>query len=100
MDPADLRGRAVALLVLGRDAEDDGRAAGGRVVDVGVVHVGGADQARGLDAAVDADEGHLARALRAARAALLHRHVHGVLQDAAGRRGGRLPRDVDRVVGL
>lgn len=100
MNPADLRGRAVALLVLGSDAEHDGRAVGGRAVDVGVVQLGGADGARHLGAAVDPDEGHLAGALGAGGAALPHRHVHGVLQDAAGRSGRGLPRDVDRIVCL
>lgn len=100
LNPADLRGRAVALLVLGSDAEHDGRAVGGRAVDVGVVQLGGADGARHLGAAVDPDEGHLAGALGAGGAALPHRHVHGVLQDAAGRSGRGLPRDVDRLVCL
>lgn len=43
--------------------------------------MGGADGARGLGAAVDPDEGQLARALRAAGPALPHSQVHGVLQD-------------------
>lgn len=100
LNPADLRCRAVSLLVLGSDAEHDGRAVGGRAVDVGVVQLGGADGARHLGAAVDPDEGHLAGALGAGGAALPHRHVHGVLQDAAGRSGRGLPRDVDRIVCL
>lgn len=100
LNPADLCGRPVALLVLGSDAEHDGRAVGGRAVDVGVVQLGGADGARHLGAAVDPDEGHLAGALGAGGAALPHRHVHGVLQDAAGRSRWRLPRDVDWIVCL
>lgn len=83
MNPADLRGGAVTLLVLGGDAEDDGGPVGGGGVDLGVVQVGGADRAERLGAAVDADEGHLTRALRAGGSALLHRHVHGILQDPA-----------------
>lgn len=100
LNPADLRGRAVALLVLGGDAEHHGWTVGGRRVDVGVVQLGGAYCARHLGAAVDPDEGHLTGALGAAGAALPHRHVHGVLQNAAGRSGRGLPRDVDRVVCL
>lgn len=98
--PADLRGWAIALLVLGSDAEHNGRAVGGRAVDVGVVQLGGADGARHFGATVDPDEGHLTGALGAGGAALPHRHVHGVLKDAAGRSGGGLPRDVDRIVSL
>lgn len=79
MDPADLRGRAVALLVLGSDAQHHGWTVGGRRVDVGVVQLGGAYGARHLGAAVDPDEGHLTRTLGAGGAALPHRHVHGIL---------------------
>lgn len=63
MNPADLRRRAVALFVLGGDAEDDGWSVGGGAVDLGVVQVGGADRAGRLGAAVDPDEGHLTRLL-------------------------------------
>lgn len=83
LDPADLGCRAVAQLVLGGYPEDDRRAVGGGAVDVGVVQVGLADRAGRLGAPVDPDEGQLARALLAAGAALLHSHVHGVLQDPA-----------------
>lgn len=101
MDPADLSCRPVALLVLSGDAEDDSWPVGGGAVDVGVVHVGGVDRAGRLGATVDPDEGHLTRTLRAGGGAVLsHRHVHGVLQDPARWRGGSLPRDVDRIVGL
>lgn len=100
LNPADLRGRAIALLVLGSNAEHDGRAVGGRAVDVGVVQLGGADGARHLGATVDPDEGHLTGALGGGGAALPYRHVHWVLQDAAGRSCGGLPRDVDRIVSL
>lgn len=100
MDPADLRRRAIALLVFRSYAEDDGWPVGGGVVNVGVVQVGGADGAGHLCAAVDPDESHLTRTLRGGRAALPHRHVHGILQDAARWCGGGLPRDLDRVVGL
>lgn len=83
MDPADLRRRPVALLVLGSDAEDDGWPVGGGGVDVCVVQVGGAHGAGCLGSAVYPDEGHLTGPLRAGGAALPHRHVHGILQDAA-----------------
>lgn len=100
LDPADLRGRTVALLVLGGDAEDDGRAAGGGAVDVGVEQVGGANNAGRLVAAVNPDERHLTRPLRAGRAALPHCQVHGVLQDPArGRRRG-VPVYLDQIVHL
>jgi len=67
--PADLRGRPVALLVLGGDAEHHGRPVGGGAVDVGVVQVGGAHRTGGLGAAVDPDEVHLARRIHGANAA-------------------------------
>lgn len=81
MDPADLGRRAVAQLVLCSYSEDDGGPVGGGAVDVGVVQVRLAHGAGSLGAAVDPDERHLARALLAAGAALLHSHVHGILQD-------------------
>lgn len=59
LNPADLRRRAVALLVLGGNAEDDSRPVGGRAVDVGVVQIGGTDCAGHFGATVDPDEGHL-----------------------------------------
>lgn len=100
LNPADLCRRAVALLVFSRDAEDNSRAVGGRAVDVGVVQLGGVDRARHLGAAVDPDESHLTGTLGAGGAALPYRHVHGILQDAARRRGRGLPCDVDRIVRL
>ena len=57
--------------------------------------LGGAHGAGSLGAPVDPDESHLTRALRGGGAAFPHSHVHGILQDAARRRGGRLPRDMD-----
>lgn len=63
LNPADLRGGAIALLVLGGNAEDNGWPVGGGAVDVCVVEVGGADCAGGLGAAVDPDKGHLPRPL-------------------------------------
>lgn len=62
---------------------------------MGVVQLGGAYGARHLGAAVDPDEGHLTRTLGADRAALPHSHIHGILKDAAGRSGWRLPCDVN-----
>lgn len=100
MNPADLRGWTVALLILSSDAEDDSWPIGGRAVDLGVIQVGGADRAGRLGAAVDPDEGHLTWTLRAGGATLFHRHVHGILEDPARWRGGSLPRNVDRIVGL
>lgn len=43
LNPANLRRRAVSLLVLGCDAEDDSWPVRGRAVNVSVVQVGGAD---------------------------------------------------------
>lgn len=83
LDPADLRGGAVALLVLSSYAEDHCRPVGGGAVDLGVLQLGGADRAGCLGAAVYPYEGHLTRTLRAGGAALPHRHVHRVLQDPA-----------------
>lgn len=100
MNPADLCRRAVALLVFSRNAEDNSWAVGGRAVDVGVVQLGGVDGARHLGAAVDPDESHLTGTLGAGGAALPHCHIHGILQDAARRRGRGLPCDVDRIVRL
>lgn len=97
LDPADLRGRTVALLILGGDAEDDGRAAGRGGVDVGVDQVGGANGAGRLGATVHPDERHLTRPLRAA---LPHRQVHGVLQDSSRRRRRGVPVDLDQIVHL
>lgn len=99
LQPPDLGGRAVALVVFGRDTEDDGRLGGGvdmrgrqrRVIHDGLV----------LGAAVDAHEGQLAGhagdglgvALRL-YGRVAHRQAHRVLDDLArvGRR--RLPRQV------
>lgn len=100
LNPADLRRRAVALLILSGDAKDDCWPVGCRAVDVGVVQVGGADGAGCLGAAVNPDEGHLAWPLWAGGAALLHRHVHGVLQNPARWRQGGLPCDLDWISGL
>lgn len=63
LNPADLRCWAIALLVLSSYAKDDSWPVGGGAVDVGVVHVGGADCAGRLSAAVDPDESHLTRTL-------------------------------------
>lgn len=63
LNPADLRRGAVALLILCSYAEHDSRTVGGGAVNVGIVHVGGADRAGHLSAAVDPDECHLTRTL-------------------------------------
>lgn len=63
LNPADLRCRAVALLILGSYAEDDSWTVGGRAVDVGVVQMGCAYRARHLCATVDPNESHLTRTL-------------------------------------
>lgn len=98
LQPADLCSGAVALLVLGGDAEDHGwpRCA----VDVGVAQMRWSDRARGLGAAVDADEGQFTPGCAGggrtvgAPTALPHGQVHAVLQDFARWRCGRLPADV------
>lgn len=95
LNPADLCCRAIALLVFSCNAENDSRTVGGRAVDVGVVQLGGVDGARHFGAAVDPDESHLTRTFGTGGSALPHRHVHGILQDAARWRGRGLPRDVD-----
>lgn len=100
MNPADLRRWAIALLILSSYAEDDSWPVGGGAVNLSIIQVGGTDQAGHLGAAVDPDKGHLTWALRAGGAALPHRHVHGILEDPARWRGGSLPRDVDRIIGL
>lgn len=43
LNPADLRCWAVALLILGSDAEDDSWPVGGGAVNMGIVQVRGAD---------------------------------------------------------
>jgi len=80
LDPADLGGRAVSLLVLGGDAEDDGRPVGGGAIDLGVLQLAAAGGARRLVASVDPDERHRPGT---GGPALPHRHVHGILQDPA-----------------
>lgn len=100
LNPADLCRRAIALLILGSYAEDDSWPVRGGAVDVGVVQVRGAHWAGRFGAAVDPDESHLTWTLRASGAALLHRHVHGILKDTARWRGGSFPSDVDRIICL
>lgn len=63
LNPADLRRRAVALLVLGGYAEDNSWTVGGRAVNVSVVQVGCAYRTRRLCATVDPNESHLTRTL-------------------------------------
>lgn len=80
LQPPDLRGRPVALLVAGCDPEDDGGFGG--VVDVSVSQTGRLDQAGWTGAAVDPHEGQLSRA-GAGRLARLDGQVNGVLCDAS-----------------
>lgn len=100
LNPTDLGCRTIAQLVLCSYSEDDGRSVRGGTVDVGIVQVGLADWTGCPCATIDPDESHLAWALLAGGTALLHSHIHGILQDAAWRRGGSFPRDVDRIVYL
>lgn len=81
MEPPDLRGGPVALLVAGGDAEDDGGLGG--VVDVCVGKAGGLDQAGRVWSAVDPHEGQLCGARAGGRGGLagLDSQVHRVLGD-------------------
>lgn len=90
LQPSDLRGRPVALLVAGGDAEDDGGLGG--VVDVRVGQGGGLNQAARVGTTVHPHEGQLGRA-RTGRLGLtgLDGQVHRVLCDASRGDGGRLP---------
>lgn len=99
LQPPHLGGRAVALLVAGSDAEDDGGLGG--VVNVGVGEAGGLHEAGGAGPAVHPHEGQLGwgRALGLAAAGLgaLDGQVDRVLDDLArGHRGG-LPGEVSTV---
>lgn len=97
LEPPDLRGGPVALLVAGGDAEDDGGLGG--VVDVGIGQAGGLDQAGRAGAAVDPHEGQLGRARAGGRGGLagLDGQVHRVLGDLPRRDGGGLPRQLSAV---
>lgn len=100
LQPSDLCGRAVALLVAGGDAEDDGRFGG--VVDVGVGEAGRLHQARGVGPAVDAHEGQLRRrgGLGFGRLVALDGQVDRVFDDLPRSDGGRLPGQVGAVRAL
>lgn len=97
LEPPDLCGGPIALLVAGGDAEDDGGLGG--VVDVGVGQAGGLDQAGRAGAAVDPHEGQLGRARAGGRGGLagLDGQVHRVLGDLPRRDGGGLPRQLSAV---
>lgn len=81
MEPPDLSGGPVALLVASGNAEDDRRLGG--VVDVGVGETGGRDQAGRRGSAVDPHEGQLGGTRTGSGRGLagLDGQVHGVLCD-------------------
>lgn len=91
LEPSDLSGGAVALLVAGGDAEDDGWLGG--VVDVCVGQAGRLHQARRVGAAVNPHEGQLGRrgGLGFGRLVALDGQIHRVLDDLPRRHGRRLP---------
>lgn len=91
MEPPDLGGWPVALLVASGDAEDDGRLGG--VVNMSVGEAGGLDQAARVGTAVDPHKGELGRTRTRTRAGLagLDGQVNRVLRDLARRDSGRLP---------
>lgn len=95
LQPPDLRGRSVSLVVARRDAEDDGRLRG--VVDVGRLQRLVRHGALVVRSAVHAHKRQLGRRRRTALVLgvlRLDRQVNGVLQDVAGGRRGRFPREV------
>lgn len=55
LQPSDLGGRTIALLIAGSDAEDDGWLGG--IVNVGVREAGRLHQARGVGATVYTHKG-------------------------------------------
>lgn len=91
LEPSDLSGGAVALLVAGGDAEDDGWLGG--IVDVCVGQAGRLHQARRVGAAVNPHEGQLGRrgGLGLGRLVALDGQIHRVLDDLPRRHGRRLP---------
>lgn len=97
LEPPDLRGGSVALLVAGSDAEDDCGLGG--VVDVGVGQAGGLNQAGRAGATIDPHEGQLGRARAGGRGGLagLNGQVHRVLCDLPRCDGGGLPRQLSAV---
>lgn len=97
MEPPDLRGGPVALLVAGGDAEDDGGLGG--VVDVCVGEAGGLDQAGRVWSAVYPHEGQLGGARAGGRGGLagLDGQVHRVLGDLPRRDSRGLPGELSAV---
>lgn len=97
LEPPDLGGGSVALLVARGDAEDDGRLGG--VVDVGVGQAGGRHQAGGGGPAVDPHEGQLGRTGTGSGRGLagLDGQVHRVLGNLPRRGNGRLPGELGAV---
>lgn len=97
MEPPDLCGWPVALLVASGNAEDDGRLGG--VVDVSVGEAGGLDQAGRVGTAVDPHKGELGRARTRTRAGLagLDGQVNRVLCDLPRCDGRRLPGELSPV---
>ena len=100
LEPSDLSGGAVALLVPGGDAEDDGWLGG--VVDVCVREAGRLHQAGGAGAAVHTHEGQLGRGggLGLCGLVALDGQVHRVLDDLPGRHRRGLPGQVGAVWAL
>lgn len=100
LEPSDLGGGPVALLVAGGDTEDDGGLGG--VVDVRVGEAGRLHQAGGAGPAVHAHEGQLRRRgrLGLGRLVALDGQVHRVLDDLARRHRRRLPGQVGAVRAL
>lgn len=97
MEPPDLGGGSVALLVAGGDAEDDGRLGG--VINVGVGQAGGRHQAGRGGSTVDPHEGQLGRTRtgRSGGLAGLDGQVHRVLGDLPRRDNGRFPGELGSV---
>ena len=104
LKPSDLSSRPIPLVILSRNAEQNGRLR--RIVDVGLRENLGRDQAARLGPTINLHEGQLRPLLRRARRLLLalpaarfDRQVDGVLGDGAAGDLGRLPRDVRAGVG-
>lgn len=91
LEPSNLSGGAVALLVAGGNTEDDGWLGG--VVDVCVGQAGRLHQARRVRAAVNPHEGQLCwrGGLGFSRLVALDGQIHRVLDDLPRRHGRRLP---------
>ena len=105
LQPPDLSGGPVSLVVPGGDSEDDGGLGG--CVDVGGGQARVGDHALGARAAEHADEGELGRGRGNCLGVALGRggggldsQVHAVLHDVPGAGAGRLPAEVGSVSGL